>query len=107
MKTRVIALSIFTMIIIIFTGCARVIEDYPSAVQWNDNVYIGSGNIISEVEIGNKIGSINRNVSKFPKNNGEANAYPAGSNIFEVKGFTTTKSIAVEENGQYRVFNKH
>lgn len=107
MKPRVIALSIFTMIIIIFTGCARVIEDYPSAVQWNDHVYLGSDKIISGDEIGNKIGSIKSNVSKFPKKNGEANAYPAGSNMFEVKGLTTTKSIAVEENGQYRVFNKH
>lgn len=67
MKPRVIALSIFTMIIIIFTGCARVIEDYPSAVQWNDIVYLGSDKIISGDEIGNKIGSIKSNVSKFPK----------------------------------------
>jgi len=84
-----------------------VIEDYPSAVQWKDHVYIGSAEIIPGDEIGNKIGSIKSNVSTFPQKNGEANANPAGTNIFEVKGLKTTKSIAVEENGQYRVFNQH
>jgi len=107
MKSRVITLSIFTIVMIIFTGCTEVIEDYPSAVQWNNNVYIGSGEIISGNEIGNYIGTIKRNVPKFPKKNGEANANPAGSNIFEVKGLPTTESIAIEEKGQYRVFNKH
>jgi len=107
MKHKIIVIIIVTMMLMILTCCARGVEDYPAAVQWNDNVYLGSGDFISEAEIGDKIGMISKNLSTFPKNNGEANAYPAGSNIYEIRGFSSKESIAIEDNGQYRIFNHH
>lgn len=101
-----IALTIFTVFLLILSGCANVVEDYPSAVKWNDTIYLGSGDIITEDEVGSKIGSISKNVSRFPKKDGEANAYLAGTNIFEVKGLSKNGTIAIEENGKYRIFIK-
>lgn len=107
MKTTSYAPFLYLLLLILaLSGCDETIEDYPAAIQWNDAIYHGSGAPISEEEIGNEIGSIIKNVSKYPENNGEANAYPAGSPIFEVKGHSVTETIAIEENGQYQVFNK-
>jgi hypothetical protein len=94
---RYIELTIFTVFLLISSGCANVLEDYTSAVKLNDTIYLGSGDIISEDEVGSKIGSISKNASKFPKKDGEANAYLAGTNFFEVKGLSKNKTIAIEK----------
>ncbi|MDQ0232689.1 hypothetical protein [Metabacillus malikii] len=102
MKTLYIAI---TMIAIILGGCSHAVEDYPTAVMWNDTIY-GSGDMMTKEEGGKQIGEISKHVSTFPNKEGESNQYLASTTIYEVKGRSKNKTIAIEENEQYRVFNK-
>lgn len=107
MKMRYIKFPFFVALIIMLGGCSSTIEDYPLAIRWDNADYLGSGTLVSKEEIENEIGTIRGQVQGgFPTQNGYANAYSEGEPIFKVKDLSVGEAIAVEENGQYRVFNK-
>lgn len=74
---------------------------YPSAVVWNNNIYVFSIEEVDSTQIGNEIGRIERIRTPMPFKNGEANDKPAGSLLFSITGTDPQAEIAVKVNDVY------
>lgn len=105
-KHIVLISTIILLFLIVISRCGvGVSTDYPLSVMWNDTLYLDSGEFLSENEVGENLGSISKKVRNMPDKNGEAHGIIADSNIFEIKDFSTNKSIAIEEEqGKFRIF---
>jgi hypothetical protein len=91
---------------LLLTGCStKTTEEngsFPAVVIWNNNIYYGSIETVSEQEIGIEIGKVEKEVGSFPKNNLECNYAPAGSKLYEIEGTDKQKVIAIKLENEYR-----
>ncbi|MBL4932338.1 hypothetical protein [Clostridium paridis] len=99
----VILISLFTLV-----GCAKnkvstVINVYPASMLiYNNTNYYITAEIIPSENLDKKIGSVRKQVTPSPNNDGEANECPVGTEIFSARGVDIKEAIVVSFNNEYR-----
>ncbi|MER2261624.1 MAG: hypothetical protein ABS934_06375 [Psychrobacillus sp.] len=90
-------LIFFFLILLMTTSVHALSWAYPFVV-WDGNVYEVSKEKVSEEDIGRNIGKVKTKPNDMTGSYyGDAsNAYPIGTNYFEIKGKSTSIVIAVE-----------
>jgi hypothetical protein len=109
MKKIVVVLLLFTPILL-FAGCkinnrnnnSNVTILCAPTIQWNNTNYVVTANIVLQDDIGEQIGSIEKNVKKFPKENDEANNdIEVGTKLYKIKNENSSEAIAIKYNDRY------
>ena len=88
----------FVVFIFLITSSVQALSWAYSFVVWDGNVYEVKEDNIPESEIGNKIGEVKTKPNDMTGNYyGDAsNAYPKGTEYFEINRISTEIAIAVE-----------
>jgi hypothetical protein len=98
---RRIALLTFLFILMFSFSVHAIKWQYPFVV-WKGKVYeVKQEEIISDSEIGSKIGEVKKKPNNIGNYYGDAsNYYPKGTKYYEIIGISTSNAIAVKEENQ-------
>lgn len=95
---------IFFFLLMFTTTSVQALSWAYSFVVWDGNVYEVTKEKVSEGDIGRHIGEVKTRPNDMTGSyyGNASNAYPKGTNYFEIKGESTATSIAVEiENNEW------
>lgn len=74
---------------------------YPEVVAWNGFIYGLSVETVPVDQLAAEIGQIKRFIKLMPKQNGDSNSVPEGSQLYEIKDVDQQIAIAVKINDKY------
>ena len=112
MRKRALSLVVITMVSILLMGCTQGAGAqgtnvkgnaiYASMLIFGDTYYYLSSEVISQENLVEQIGQVEKQVAPSPKNNGEANECPRGTKIYQIKGVDRKESVAVAFRNEFR-----